>query len=73
MIFDAHAHIFPQVRGECVEGRVVGLSYGRVLCGQRQIQIFPPAQEQVQFTPEMLIANMDWASVNRAMLLQGPF
>ncbi len=73
MIVDAHAHIFPHVRGECGEGKVVGLSYGKVSCGQRQIQLFPPAQEDVQFTPEMLIANMDWAGVERAVLLQGPF
>ena len=33
----------------------------------------PPFNEVTTFTAEMLLAQMDWAGVDRAVLLQGPF
>ena len=73
MIIDAHAHIFPEVRGATGRGLSRGLDYGRIAVGNEEIQLLPPYNETTVFTPEMLLANMDWAGVDRAVLLQGPF
>ena len=47
--------------------------YGRIAVGDEETQLLPPYNEKTVFTPEMLIANMDWAGVDKAVLLQGPF
>ena len=73
MIIDAHSHIFPEVRGATGAGPSRGLSYGRIAVGNEETQLLPPYNETTVFTPEMLIANMDWAGVDKAVLLQGPF
>ena len=72
MIVDAHAHICREFCGRTKRGDTRSLSYGRVGIGKREIQFLPPYQETTQFTAEMLLANMEWAGVDRAMLLQGP-
>jgi predicted TIM-barrel fold metal-dependent hydrolase len=73
MMIDAHAHIFPQVHGMTADGPTTGTSYGRLTAGSETIQLIPPYGLQTLFTPEMLITNLDWAGVDRAILLQGPF
>ena len=73
MIIDAHAHIFPAVRGATGAGPSRGLGYGRIAVGDEVTQLLPPYNEMTVFTPEMLLANMDWAGVDKAVLLQGPF
>ena len=73
MIIDAHAHIFPAVQGSTGMGPTRGLGYGRIAVGDEEIQLLPPYNETTVFTPEMLLANMDWAGVTKAVLLQGPF
>ena len=73
MIIDAHAHIFPEVRGTTGRGTTRGPGYGRIAVGDEETQLLPPYNEKTVFTPEMLIANMDWAGVDKAVLLQGPF
>jgi predicted TIM-barrel fold metal-dependent hydrolase len=73
MIIDAHAHIFPKVQGMNAAGPTHGLDYGRIAIGDRLIQLLPPFCAETVFTPEMLIAHMDWAGVDKAVLLQGPF
>ena len=73
MIVDAHAHIFSEVAGRCGAGENIGLSHGRIRCGADELQLMPPLNEQVIHTPEMLIAAMDWAGIDKAVLLQGPF
>ena len=73
MIIDAHSHIFPEVRGATGAGPSRGLGYGRIAVGNEKTQLLPPYNETTVFTPEMLIANMDWAGVDKAVLLQGPF
>ena len=73
MIIDAHSHIFPEVRGATGRGPTRGLGYGRIAVGDEETQLFPPYNQTTVFTPEMLIANMDWAGVDKAVLLQGPF
>jgi len=52
---------------------VTALDYGRVQMGEQTIQMLPPLCAAVSFPPEVLIAHMDWAGVDKAMLLQGPF
>lgn len=73
MIIDAHAHIFPAVKGKTADGLTRSIGYGRVLAGDRMIQLMPPFCIDTQHTPEMLIAQMDFAGVDGAVLLQGPF
>ena len=73
MIIDAHAHIFPEVRGATGRGSTRGPGYGRIAVGDEETQLLPPYNEKTVFTPEMLIANMDWAGVDKTVLLQGPF
>ena len=73
MIIDAHSHIFPEVQGATGSGPSRGLGYGRIAVGDEETQLLPPYNETTVFTPEMLLANMDWAGVDRAVLLQGPF
>ncbi|MBX3011726.1 MAG: amidohydrolase [Caldilineaceae bacterium] len=73
MIIDAHAHIFPKVQGLNAAGPTQGAGYGRIRMGDEVIQLLPPFCAETVFTPEMLIAHMDWAGVEQALLLQGPF
>jgi len=73
MIIDAHAHIFPAVTGQNIDGPTRGLGYGRMGIGARSWQAMPPLNPQTEHTPEMLIAHMDWLGVDKAVLLQGPF
>ena len=73
MIIDAHAHIMTAVRGQTATGPTRSLSWGRVRWGENTIQLLPPFNETTAFTAEMLLAQMDWAGVERAVLLQGPF
>ncbi|MBI2844084.1 MAG: amidohydrolase [Armatimonadetes bacterium] len=73
MIIDVHAHIYPEIRGLVGAGPVIGLSYGRAKVGDKEIPVLPPLNEKVTHTPEMLITHMDWAGVDRAVLLQGSF
>ena len=73
MIIDAHSHIFPEVQGATGSGPSRGLGYGRIAVGDEETQLLPPYNETTVFTPEMLLANMDWAGVDRVVLLQGPF
>ena len=73
MIIDAHAHIFPTVKGKTAEGSTRSVGYGRIAVGNRIIQLIPPFCKFTQHSPEMLIAHMDFTGVDRAVLLQGPF
>ena len=72
-IVDAHAHIFPHIQGQVGSGPTKGLGYGRMLVGSDEIQLMPAHNEETIYSAEMLLANMDWAGVERAVLLQGPF
>ncbi|MCY4540199.1 MAG: amidohydrolase family protein [Chloroflexi bacterium] len=73
MIIDAHAHIMTAVRGQTATGATRSLSWGRVRWGDEAIQLLPPFNETTSFSAEALLAQMDWAGVDRAVLLQGPF
>ena len=73
MKVDAHAHIFPRIRGQIADGPVLGREYGRATVGERSVQVLPPLNPRVVHTPSMLLAAMDLVGVDRAVLLQGPF
>jgi len=73
MIVDAHAHIFSVIQGQNAAGPTRGAGYGRVSIGDQIVQLWPPFCAATVFTVEMLIAHMDWAGVDRAVLLQGSF
>ncbi|MCY4020757.1 MAG: amidohydrolase family protein [Chloroflexi bacterium] len=73
MIIDAHAHIMLGVKGQTATGATTSLSWGRVRWGDDTIQLLPPYCEATSFSAETLLAQMDWAGVERAVLLQGPF
>ena len=72
-IVDAHAHVFPNVQGKIGAGPTRGLGYGRIQVGSEEIQLMPAHNEETVYTGEMMVANMDWAQVERAVLLQGTF
>ena len=73
MLIDAHSHVFQTVNGTVSEGTVRELGYGRIAIGERTLQLLPPFNERTAYTAEMLIAQMDWAGVDRAYLLQGTY
>ena len=64
---------FPKSAARRVGVSPRGPGYGRIAVGGEETQLLPPYNEKTVFTPEMLIANMDWAGVDKAVLLQGPF
>ena len=61
MIIDAHAHVFPKIHGRVAAGPTRGLRYGQIKVGTETLRLLPPFGEKIVFTPEMLIAHMDWA------------
>ena len=73
MIIDAHAHIMTAVQGRSVKGPTRSSSWGQVLWGDDTYQLLPPYNAFTAFPAEALLAQMDWAGVERAVLLQGPF
>lgn len=74
MIVDAHTHIFSRMTGRFARGAVRGLSHGKVAVGSEgPFQAFPPFGEKVSSPPATLLAHMDWAGVDHAVLLQNNF
>jgi predicted TIM-barrel fold metal-dependent hydrolase len=72
MIIDTHAHILRKFHGHIGGGQTHGIGYGRVRIGEAApIQHVPPFRRKTTFPPEVLIAQMDWAGVDKALLLQG--
>ncbi len=71
MVVDAHAHIYPEINGLTGMGLTRSLGYGRASMGNIVRQVQPPFGDRTMFTPELLIAHLDWARVDRAVLLQG--
>jgi predicted TIM-barrel fold metal-dependent hydrolase len=73
MLIDAHAHIFPEIRGLTAKGPTLSLDYGLASEGGEPVRVLPPYATETAYTPEMLLTNMDWAGVEKAVLLQGSF
>lgn len=74
MIVDTHAHIFNSVAGMNMSGPVESAGFGAVrLANGEKIQVLPPTHAETTFPPEALVAGMDWAGVDKAVLLQNCF
>lgn len=73
MLIDVHAHVFPRVRGLTRKGSTRSLGYGLVAEGNETVRVLPPYNSETAYTPEMLMVNMGWAGVDKAVLLQGSF
>ena len=43
------------------------------MVGREERQVTPPFGKGLGYSPETLLANLEWAGVDRAVLLQGPF
>ena len=72
MIIDAHAHITDGLRGMTRQGPTRSLTHGKVQWGDEQTRFLPPLNPSTTcFPPEILLENMDWAGVDKAVLLQG--
>ena len=73
LIIDSHAHIFDRVKGVIGRGAVEPQTFGKLMFGDGTIKRFmPPLAEKTAFLPEMLLEEMDYIGVDKAVLLQGP-
>ena len=74
MLIDAHAHVFPSVNGQIGAGVTRSSGFGQMSIGDGQTaRVLPPCAIETTFPPEVLLAYMDWAGVERTVLLQGTF
>ena len=81
-IIDAHAHVLPFIAGKRNQMLNTGEFYGKVRRGSKGewrpgarrglVQFAPPSFHPTAVSPEMLIAYMEWAGVDRAVLMQAP-
>ena len=74
MIVDAHAHIISHLCGSSGRGATEPLPYGKMRRGTDEvIRLLPPLAIDTYFPTEVLLEYMDWASIDKAVLLQAPF
>ena len=67
---DAHVHLWKNINGLLNGKKVYSLGNGKVDFGGEVRQMMPPYMEDGQNTVERLIANMDYACVNAAVITQ---
>ena len=67
---DAHVHLWKKINGLVKSGRVYSIGNGKVNFGGEVRQMMPPYMEDGSNTVERLIANMDYAGVNGAVITQ---
>ena len=67
---DAHVHLWKKINGLVKSGRVYSIGNGKVNFGGEVRQMMPPYMEDGANTVERLIANMDYAGVNGAVITQ---
>ncbi len=65
-------HVCPRVGGTDDRLPLDGRIYGRAEGTHGSVQIMPPSFERTDSQPELALAHMDWAGVDRAFLVQGP-
>lgn len=70
MIIDAHVHLWKVQNGRVNGSQVYGLGNGRSNFGGKILQMTPPYLLNTENTVEGLIANMDYAQVNGAVVTQ---
>lgn len=73
MIVDAHAHAFEAIRGATRDGPTASGRDGTVIVGGRAIRALPASFKRTSFPVDSLLASLDGAGVDRAVLLQGPY
>jgi len=74
VIIDAHLHLVPRVQGRIGLGAVLPLERGLVQVGAAEPRrMLPPFPGRTRFPPEVALDYLDWAGVDRAVLLQGSF
>ncbi|MCC7361408.1 MAG: amidohydrolase [Anaerolineales bacterium] len=74
MVIDTHAHVLGRLHGRVGRGRTRGVGYGRAqIGGGEAFSHVPPFRRATTFPPEVLVAQMDGAGVDKAVLLQGSF
>lgn len=72
-MIDAHVHVFPKIDGYGPKGRTKSLDYGKVDQGDGVVeQVFPPLCKNTGHTYQTLLCSMDWAGVEKAVVLQNP-
>lgn len=69
MIIDAHAHLWKTQTGRRDDKKVVTLENGLSDFGGEIRQMMPPYMVSGENSPEMLIANMNYAGVNGAVIV----
>lgn len=72
MLIDSHAHIIEHLSGVGARGEVRAIGNGRVrfLDGQ-EMQVIPSGLGNTGFSAEMLLAQMEQAHIDKAVLLHG--
>jgi predicted TIM-barrel fold metal-dependent hydrolase len=72
MIIDIHAHIFTEINGRNGQEYTKSGPLGMVLAGPRSFRFMPPQYGKTRFDKDMLLAAMDDANIDCAVLLQNP-
>ena len=69
MIIDAHAHVFSGWRGIVNGQPTSSSSYGKIYCGQEEMQVMPPSFEKSDSPIKRLLMYMEDAEIDKAVLL----
>ena len=72
-VTDFHVHVWEKVDGSIAGGeRTASATYGNCHIGQELTRWMPPSFVDSAATPEVFIRYMDWAGVDKAVLMQAP-
>jgi predicted TIM-barrel fold metal-dependent hydrolase len=72
MVIDIHAHIFKEINGRKRQEKTESGPLGMVLAGAGSFRFMPPQYGKTRFDKDMLLATMDDARIDCAVLLQNP-
>lgn len=73
MIVDGHIHMFETVNSFTCGGRQRSVGLGKLMRDTGEIKrMFPPSFKDGSCTPELVLEYMDWAGVDKAVILNGP-
>lgn len=74
MLIDSHAHIFNTLSGFGADGELKPLQDGKAIWSNGNVvQLIPSSYKDTVFPPERLLAVMEEAKIDKAVLLQGGF
>lgn len=72
-VIDAHVHVWNHFAGlRFGDTKVVPLGWGMVRQGEKEFRMIPPEYHDNQVPIETLLANMETAGVDKAVILQNP-